>query len=235
MPWSIMAASSVRSGEPLNSVDSPKFGSPQLQRSTINEIHSSEQSGVPLNTSWTFWLDKSVPGTSVAEYETTLRKLYTVSTVQGFWSVYNNIPDVSKLNVRYTYHLMRNELIQHCRQHRNMMVVREDEFNCRGGNWRLKCHKFDTPVVWKELLLAAIGEQLTEYMAEDDNIGGVSVSVRERDDIVQIWNTRSDLHEESNVIDKIRELVPDVNFTAIFYKGITHQAFEGKSGSPAKR
>lgn len=35
-------------------------GSPQLARKAINEIDTSEQTGVPLNTPWTFWLDKLV-------------------------------------------------------------------------------------------------------------------------------------------------------------------------------
>ena len=194
------------------------MGSPNLPRSKLSEINSLEESGVPLNTRWTFWLDKSIPGTTVAEYEATLRKLYTVSTVQGFWSVYNNIPDVDKLNVRYTYHLMREE----------RRPVWEDEFNCNGGNWRLKCHKFDSVRVWKELLLAAIGEQFSDRLAEGDEISGLSISVRERDDIIQIWNTQALLQEEATVIDKVKELLPDINFPAIFYKAFqTHQAFEG--------
>lgn len=32
--------------------------SPKLPRSAINEIHKLEQTGVPLNTPWTFYLDK---------------------------------------------------------------------------------------------------------------------------------------------------------------------------------
>jgi len=202
--------------------EQPAPSSPQLLRSAINTVENSEQTGVPLNTPWTFWLDKSVRGSSVAEYEAALRKIYTVNTVQGFWSVYNNIPDVHKLSSRYSYHLMRHE----------RRPVWEDEWHCRGGNWRLKCAKKDTSAVWKELLLAAIGEQFQDCMAPGDEVSGLSVSVRDRDDILQIWNTDSALAEKSTIVTKVKELLPSVNFSAIFYKAFqTHQAFEGSKGT----
>ena len=40
--------------------------------------------------------------------------------------------------------------------------------------------------LWRELLLAAIGEQYSEFVEPGDDICGVSVSVRERDDILQV-------------------------------------------------
>ena len=76
--------------------------------------------------------------------------------------------------------------------------------------------------VWKELLLAAIGEQFLDSVGEDDEICGLSVSPRERDDLIQIWNTRAETvsrdEKEDKVLRKIHELLPEVKFLAEFYK-----------------
>ena len=43
--------------------------------------------------------------------------------------------------------------------------------------------------MWRELLLAAIGEQLSELLVSGDEIYGVSVSIREKNDLVQVCIT----------------------------------------------
>lgn len=67
-------------------------------------------------------------------------------------------------------------------------------------------------------MLAAIGEQFTDFLGEDDDVCGLSVSPREKDDLIQVWNVNCKAVDESRVLEKIHLLMPDVRFNAEFYK-----------------
>ena len=67
-------------------------------------------------------------------------------------------------------------------------------------------------------MLAAIGEQLGDCVSPKDEIIGISVGRREKEDIVQIWNLDAKYESESTVCQKIQQLVPSVRFSFVFYK-----------------
>jgi Eukaryotic initiation factor 4E len=76
-------------------------------------------------------LVRVIRGTTAAEYQASLKQIYKVSTVQGFWAVLNHIPVASDLPERCSYHLMRGE----------RQPLWEDPENTNGGTWRFKCLK----------------------------------------------------------------------------------------------
>lgn len=199
------------------------FASPKLSPTSVVSLEDTEKLGIPLKTSWTFWYDRYKRGLSAAEYEANLKKIYSVRTVQGFWSVYNHIPTVGKIGLA-SYHMMRDE----------RRPIWEDESNVKGGYWKMRIPKNKTPNVWKELLLALIGEQFQDYVGEGDNIVGLSVSNRDRDDIIQIWNDNcygiKEGNSNSKVLQRLGEIIPDVDISAAFYKAHkAHEAFESSN------
>ena len=77
---------------------------------------------------------RTVRGVTAAEYEANLKKIYTFSTAEGFWSVYHNIPSVAEIQMRYSYHMMRDQ----------RRPLWEEPYNRNGGTWKIKCFKPDT-------------------------------------------------------------------------------------------
>lgn len=212
-----------QNSEPV--VKAANKNSPLLSRKSLSDLESSEKIGIPLNTAWTLWHDKYVRGATAAEYAANLRRVYTVHTIQSFWSVFNNVPLASQLDFRTSYHFMRGE----------RKPLWEDKENVNGGYWKMRCNKQNTDKAWKELLLAAIGEQFEDSVREDDEVCGISISVRERDDIIQIWNSNAKAEEDATILDKVRHLLPDVDLFDDFYKSHqAHEAFEGARPRPTK-
>ena len=57
-------------------------------------------------------------------------------------------------------------------------------------------------MVWQELLLAAIGEQFSSCVAEDDEVCGISVKIRGfGSSTIQIWHIDSEKHHDATVSD----------------------------------
>jgi len=210
-------------------------GSPQLASSPgrfdaalLEEVDKQEEAGTPLHTEWTFYVDKAPPaGACLDDYTKNLRTIYTVSTIEGFWQVFNNIPFPSRLGSRYSFHLMRG----------TRKPIWEDPLCENGGCWKLKVGKQFTDTVWQELVLAAIGEQFNSCVMKEDSVIGISVSIRDRDDQFQIWNQDKEHVEGASVVEKVHtQLCPKVKFNATFYKAHkAHHKFEKDSRDKVKK
>ncbi|KAM3306808.1 eukaryotic translation initiation factor 4E-1-like [Capsicum chacoense] len=139
----------------------------------------------PLEHSWTFWFDNPVAKSRQAAWGSSLRNVYTFSTVEDFWGAYNNIHHPSKLVVGADLHCFKHKIEPKW----------EDPVCANGGTWKMSFSKGKSDTSWLYTLLAMIGHQFDH----EDEICGAVVSVRGKGEKISLW-TKNAANETAQVI-----------------------------------
>lgn len=144
-------------------------------------------------------------------YENSIKIVATVKTVEDFWSTYDYLVRPNDLPTTTDYHFFRD----------GIKPTWEDPGNARGGKWIVRLRKGLASRYWEETLLALIGGQFTGV--PDGEICGAVVSIRYGEDIVSVWNKRSDDRETTERLrDAIKKILQLPHSVHMEYK--PHQA-----------
>jgi len=144
----------------------------------------------PLQYAWNWWFDN--PAKNWKHTQQTwgdhLKKIYTFSTVEDFWCLWNNIKSASDLPAGSNYHVFKE----------GIEPTWEDTQNIKGGKWvvSIKNSQRDSQLnlLWMWSVLACIGNTFED----EDEICGVVVSIRKGSDRISLW-TRTALEDEKTV------------------------------------
>lgn len=143
---------------------------------------------LPLEHTWSAWYDHAAPGRSAKDYEQTLHQLCTMQTVQDFWGCYNNMPALQTLPFKCGYHIMKNDV----------KPAWEDLSNRNGGIWQFKIKKESGVLLWKEALMALVGDSYKDNIPSGLDVNGVSITNKQTEYLVNLWVT-SDQEDEAVV------------------------------------
>ncbi|KAJ7566335.1 hypothetical protein O6H91_02G097600 [Diphasiastrum complanatum] len=130
----------------------------------------------PLEHSWAFWFDNPSGKSTQTTWGSSLRHVYTFSTVEDFWCLFNNVRQPSQLILGADFYCFKAGI-----------EPKWEAPKCAsGGKWTMSTLRgskatFDT--FWLHTLLAMIGEQFDE----GDEICGAVVNVRARQDKISLW------------------------------------------------
>ncbi|KAF2549942.1 hypothetical protein F2Q68_00037114 [Brassica cretica] len=152
----------------------------------------------PLEHSWTFWFDNPCVKSKQTTWGSSLR---SVSTVEEFWSLYNNMRGPSKLT---------HGADLYCFKH-NIEPKWEDPICANGGKWTMNFPKEKSDKSWLYTLLALIGEQFDH----GDEICGAVVNINASNEAAQVsigrqWKEFLDytnsivfiIHEDAKKLDR---------------------------------
>lgn len=162
----------------------------------------------PLQRSWTMWYDS--PNAAIKKdptnWHSNVKQIVSFSTVEDFWSLFNNLMAPSKLGLQSNYHLFKE----------GVMPAWEDPQNKGGGKWVIELQKGERDLlntIWLYSILAIIGEAF----ADSDDICGAVISLRKARNRLCIWTkTSSDAEKQKRIgaeFKKFIEVDPSTKIT----------------------
>ncbi|KAG9312856.1 translation initiation factor eIF 4e-like domain-containing protein [Chiua virens] len=192
---------------------------------------SSPSSGTvhPLRNTWAFWFrQQRAPGNKITNYEEGIKKVASFSSVESFWSLHTHLSPPSALVPTTDYLLFHTGVRR---------PVWEDPLNRAGGKWIIRLRKGIADRVWEDLVCGVVGDMFDECgkgrpRTEDDGNGnededgeewpeicGCTISVRQSEDIVSVWNrVEADMKVREKIRDTIRLVLNLPASTIMEYK-----------------
>ncbi|EPQ56602.1 translation initiation factor eIF4e, partial [Gloeophyllum trabeum ATCC 11539] len=170
----------------------------------------------PLKNTWVFWFrQQRAPGNKITNYEEGIKKIAASSSVESFWSLWTHLHPPSALLPTTDYLLFHSGIRR---------PVWEDPLNITGGKWIIRLKKGIADRLWEDLVLAVIGDQFDECGSAKESdewpeICGCTISVRQNEDIVSLWNRHDgDAKVKERIRDNLRRVLNLPPTTVIEYK-----------------
>jgi len=184
----------------------------------------------PLRHTWVFWFRaQRAPGNKITNYEEGIKKISPFSSVESFWSLWTHLHLPSTLVPTTDYLLFHSGVRR---------PVWEDPLNISGGKWIVRLKKGVADRIWEDLVLGIIGDQFDECTPDKEHeerndsrgehgknveewpeICGATLSVRQSEDILSVWNRMDkDVKLREKIRDTIRRVLHLPPSTIMEYK-----------------
>ncbi|EGC30364.1 hypothetical protein DICPUDRAFT_41544 [Dictyostelium purpureum] len=158
----------------------------------------------PLQNRWSLWYDYQSGKINPEHWVDSLKKVISFDSVEDFWCVFNNLPNVSNLKQGSSYHLFKDDIEPKW----------EHESNKRGGKWFVMVKdKSRCDNQWLQSVMACVGETFDS----SDEICGIVYNSRKNGDKISVWTKNA--HDEKATKDigyclkKILEVDNTISYT----------------------
>lgn len=152
-------------------------------------------SKLKLENTWTLWFHQK--NNREWNHES-FTKIYTISTVQDFWRVYNNISNFDK----ELFFLMKGDIFP----------LWEEPENRNGGTWNISVPRKKGVEMWIDLCLLLVGETFCTNFNNGHHINGISIRPKFSNSLIKIWMGVNDMSipiEKKYNIKEIAEILPE--------------------------